>query len=50
VRAQKFGVSIPDSQSRFFGRLLVGMQGAAKTLGIELRIEEYSNDPATRPS
>jgi ABC-type sugar transport system substrate-binding protein len=45
VRAQKFGVSIPDSQSRFFGRLLVGMQGAAKTLGIELRIEEYSNDP-----
>ena len=46
ARAQKFGVSVPDSQSRFFGRLLVGMQGAAKALGIELRIEEYSYDPS----
>ena len=32
-------------ESRFFGRLLVGMQGAAKALGIELKIEEYANDP-----
>ena len=43
--ARKFGVSVPDSQSRFFGRLLAGMREAANSLGIELEIDEYSYDP-----
>jgi ABC-type sugar transport system substrate-binding protein len=40
-----FGVVIPNSSAQFYNRLLQGMGEEAKSLGVELRIEESSFDP-----
>ena len=42
--ARRFGVVIPDGRRRFYERMLGGMNEAAKSLGIELKIAEYSFD------
>jgi ribose transport system substrate-binding protein len=43
--ARQFGVVVPDSEPRYYERMLSGMREAAKGLGIELYIVEYSSEP-----
>jgi ABC-type sugar transport system substrate-binding protein len=44
AKPRRFAVAIPDTRRLYYQRMLTGMSGAAKPLGIELHVEEYAYD------
>jgi ABC-type sugar transport system substrate-binding protein len=44
AKPRRFAVAIPNTRRLYYQRMLTGMSGAAKPLGIELHVEEYAYD------